>query len=74
LLSHFQIGCAELTSPMILAALQAYERFGKGRNHPARLNMGDCLSYGAARVLGLPLLYKGDDFSKTDIASALPRS
>jgi ribonuclease VapC len=70
-LSHFGIRTIALTSDMILAALQAYERYGKGRSHSAKLNMGDCLSYGAARVLGVPLLYKGEDFAKTDIRSAL---
>jgi ribonuclease VapC len=66
----FRVTSVALNSQIILAALQAFERFGKGR-HPAKLNMGDCLSYGAARVLGVPLLYKGDDFAKTDIPSAL---
>lgn len=51
------------------AALDAFARFGKGR-HPAALNMGDCFSYACARTRGLPLLYKDDDFAKTDIASA----
>jgi ribonuclease VapC len=51
------------------AALDAFLRFGKGR-HPARLNFGDCLSYAIATVAGLPLLYTGNDFSKTDIPSA----
>jgi ribonuclease VapC len=72
-LKQFRVETVELTSPMILAALQAYERYGKGRGHPAKLNMGDCLSYGAARVLGVPMLYKGDDFAKTDVRSALGR-
>lgn len=49
----------------------AFIRFGKGR-HPAGLNFGDCISYALARSRGLPLLYKGDDFAKTDIASAMP--
>lgn len=48
-------------------ALQAFDRFGKGR-HPASLNMGDCFAYACARSHGVPLLYKGDDFSQTDIA------
>jgi ribonuclease VapC len=60
-----------LTSDMILAALQAYQRYGKGSGHPAQLNMGDCLSYGAAKVLNVPLLFKGEDFARTDIRSAL---
>lgn len=45
----------------------AYQRFGKGSGHPARLNMGDCFSYALARDLGEPLLFKGDDFRHTDI-------
>jgi len=48
------------------AALDAFERYGKGR-HPARLNMGDCFAYACARTRGVPLLFKGDDFSQTDI-------
>lgn len=54
-----------------LAAIQGWLRFGKGR-HSAGLNLGDCLSYGAAQVAGRPLLFKGDDFSQTDVPSALP--
>jgi ribonuclease VapC len=49
----------------------AFVRFGKGR-HPARLNFGDCVSYALAQVRGLPLLYKGEDFAKTDVVSAVP--
>ncbi len=48
----------------------AFIRFGKGR-HPAGLNFGDCVSYALARSRGLPLLYKGGDFAKTDVVSAL---
>ena len=51
------------------AAVSAFLRYGKGR-HPAGLNFGDCMSYALARVSGLPLLYTGTDFSKTDIQSA----
>lgn len=50
-------------------ALDAHARFGKGV-HPARLNMGDCFSYACAKVHGAPLLYKGEDFSLTDIEAA----
>ena len=53
-----------------LAALSAYRRFGKGF-HPARLNLADCFAYALAKQLDLPLLYKGDDFAKTDIRSAV---
>jgi ribonuclease VapC len=47
----------------------AYARYGKGRGHPAQLNFGDCISYALARFTGEPLAYKGDDFSKTDLAA-----
>lgn len=50
-------------------ALDAYDRYGKSR-HPAALNFGDCFAYACARHEGVPLLYKGDDFSRTDIESA----
>lgn len=50
-------------------AREAYDRFGKGR-HPAALNLGDCCSYALAKATGLPLLCKGEDFPKTDIALA----
>lgn len=53
----------------ILAA-DAFRRFGKGRDHPARLNHGDCLAYAVAKRVGAPLLYKGGDFGHTDLASA----
>jgi ribonuclease VapC len=51
------------------AALNGFLRFGKGR-HPARLNILDCMAYATAEVAGLPLLYVGDDFAKTDIEAA----
>jgi ribonuclease VapC len=51
------------------AAVSAYLRFGKGR-HAAGLNFGDCMCYALAAVSGLPLLYTGTDFSRTDIQSA----
>lgn len=51
-------------------ASEAFLRFGKGR-HPAGLNLGDCFSYALAKSLQAPLLYKGEDFARTDIASAL---
>ena len=50
-------------------AREAYEVFGKGR-HPARLDFGDCCSYALARHSGEPLLFKGDDFARTDLTPA----
>ena len=52
------------------AALAAFARYGKGRGHPARLNLGDCFIYAQAKLSGAALLFKGDDFSKTDIENA----
>ena len=49
------------------AALDAFERYGRGR-HPAQLNMGDCFAYACAKSEGIPLLYKGNDFTHTDLA------
>jgi ribonuclease VapC len=51
-------------------ARDAFCRSGRGR-HPAGLNFGDCLAYALARHLGEPLLFKGDDFARTDITPAL---
>ena len=51
-------------------ALEAFARYGKGRGHPARLNLGDCFIYAQAKVGGASLLCKGQDFSKTDIEGA----
>ena len=51
-------------------ARAAYKQFGK-KNHPAKLNFGDCFAYALAKQTGEPLLFKGDDFSQTDIVSAV---
>ena len=50
-------------------AREAFLRFGKGR-HRAALNFGDCASYALAKARDLPLLFKGGDFSETDLAAA----
>jgi ribonuclease VapC len=50
-------------------ARDAFRRFGKGR-HPAALNYGDCFSYALAKASGEPLLFKGNDFARTDIVAA----
>ncbi|CAN5309572.1 type II toxin-antitoxin system VapC family toxin [soil metagenome] len=49
-------------------AVEAHRLYGKGTGHPARLNMGDCFAYACAKTNGARLLYKGDDFSHTDLA------
>lgn len=53
------------------AAYAAFVAFGKGSGHPAALNFGDVFGYALAKARGLPLLYKGTDFSETDITDAL---
>jgi ribonuclease VapC len=52
-------------------AREAYRDYGKGSGHKASLNFGDCFAYALAKEAGEPLLFKGDDFSSTDIGSAL---
>jgi ribonuclease VapC len=56
-----------VTESQARIARTAYQRFGKGSGHPARLNFGDCFAYALARDLREPLLFKGDDFRLTDI-------
>lgn len=57
---------AAVDAEQVSEARRAYRRFGKGR-HPAGLNFGDVFAYALARTSGEPLLFKGDDFAKTDI-------
>jgi ribonuclease VapC len=59
-----------VTEEQARIAREAYRDFGKGSGHPAQLNFGDCFAYGLAKVTGEPLLFKGNDFSRTDIAPA----
>jgi ribonuclease VapC len=70
MLDEFEIVVAEVTSDLAFAAGEAHRRFGR-RNHPAKLNFGDCFAYALARARELPLLYVGDDFAQTDVRSAL---
>jgi ribonuclease VapC len=70
IIKSLRVEIIPLTDEMGIRAVEAFEKFGKGRGHPAQLNLADCMSYGAAKVLQAPLLFKGDDFAKTDIAAA----
>jgi ribonuclease VapC len=70
--SPSEVRVVDFTYEMYRAATEAFERFGKGRAHPARLNLGDCMAYAVARTYKVPLLFKGDDFARTDITPALP--
>lgn len=51
-----------------MQAVAAFTRYGKGTGHPAQLNMGDCFAYAMAKIHAAPLLFKGDDFARTDLA------
>lgn len=66
----FGIDIVPVTRDIAAEARAAYRRFGRG-NHPARLNFGDCFAYALARARGEPLLFKGEDFARTDIEPAL---
>jgi ribonuclease VapC len=66
----YQIQIEPFTPAHATLAIAAFAQYGKGR-HSAALNFGDCCAYALAKSLNLPLLYKGNDFAQTDIASAL---
>lgn len=70
ILKTYDIKIIDFDENMAAVAIIAFEQFGKGR-HKAGLNFGDCCSYAFAKVRNIPLLYKGDDFSQTDITNAL---
>ncbi|MDQ2104401.1 type II toxin-antitoxin system VapC family toxin [Azospirillum isscasi] len=71
ILNAFAVDVVPVTRRYAEMAVTAHQRTGKGR-HPARLNMGDRCSYALACDLVQPLLFKGDDFTRTDITHALP--
>ena len=66
-LSAHDVGILPIDAAVARRAVRAFEDYGKGR-HSARLNLGDCISYGCAREAGLTLFYKGNDFALTDLA------
>jgi ribonuclease VapC len=71
LLAEAEISIAPVTAAQAHLARSAYRDFGKGSGHPACLNFGDCFAYALAKESGEPLLFKGDDFTHTDIAAAV---
>jgi ribonuclease VapC len=66
-LNRLSVQIVSITPEIGNKAIRAYATYGKGSGHPAKLNMGDAFSYACAKNYGVPLLYKGDDFSKTDL-------
>lgn len=71
LIEQFQITVEPFTFEQAKIARQAYRDYGKGSGHPANLNFGDCLSYALAREKREPILFKGENFSKTDLRAAV---
>lgn len=67
LLAALDIQIAPIGGEEARVAVAARDRYGKGTGHPARLNMGDCFAYACAKTNGARLLYKGDDFARTDL-------
>jgi len=65
-LNHARVEMVAVDAEQVEVARAAWRRYGKGR-HPAALNFGDCFAYALAKVLGEPLLAKGDDFLRTDV-------
>lgn len=66
LIANIQPEIATVTRKQVSIARFAFHQFGRGR-HEARLNFGDCFSYALAKEIGQPLLFKGNDFSLTDL-------
>jgi ribonuclease VapC len=66
-----QLAIEPVSADQARIAREAYRDFGKGSGHPAQLNFGDCFAYALAKVTGEPLLFKGDDFARTDVVSVL---
>jgi len=71
LIKKAKITIEPVSASQALIARAAYRDFGKGSGHPAKLNFGDCFAYALAKDIGEPLLFKGSDFSKTDIEAAI---
>ena len=67
LVQRLGLTIAPMTEQAALHARGGYDRFGKGVGNPGVLNFGDCLTYGVAKELREPLIFKGDDFRRTDI-------
>jgi ribonuclease VapC len=72
LLREAQVAIEPVTEAQARIARLAYSDFGKGSGHPAKLDFGDCFAYALAQARREPLLFKGEDFSHTDVTHALP--
>ena len=70
-LGYLNVSIVDFTAEDAVVAEAAFRKYGKGR-HKAALNFGDCCSYASAKTRNLPLLFKGDDFTLTDLEAAYP--
>jgi ribonuclease VapC len=73
LIEQLDLELVAFDSAQLAVARAAMAIYGKGRGHPARLNFGDCMTYAVAKTLDEPLLFKGDDFTYTDVTPAISR-
>ena len=71
LLREAEVAIEPVTEGQARTARAAYRDFGKGSGHPASLNFGDCFAYALAKAKREPLLYKGEDFTHTDVEPAV---
>jgi ribonuclease VapC len=70
LLAELAVEIVPFTRDQAALAIAAFKQYGKGSGHPAALNFGDCFTYALAKLTGEPVLFKGADFSRTDLAQA----
>jgi ribonuclease VapC len=71
LIARFALRIEPATLAQVRVAREAYQRYGRGSGHPARLNFGDCFAYALAKEFDEPLLFVGNDFVHTDVRRAL---
>lgn len=70
LITELDVEIVPFSREQAVYAIAAFHRYGKGSGHAARLNFGDCFTYALAKLSGEPVLFKGGDFSRTDLAIA----
>ena len=71
MIAELAIEVVAFDGPQVDAAIDAFRRYGKGQGHPAQLNLCDCAAYALAMTRNEGLLFKGNDFARTDIAAVL---
>jgi ribonuclease VapC len=71
IVEHPRMTVEAFTAEQAKIARQAYREYGRGSGHPARLNFGDCMTYALARIKREPVLFKGEDFTHTDLRPAI---